>query len=124
MNFFVTAAAPAGGAATQDIVLATGGALILTMLVVVTGVLYRSGQVRWLHRLAGFSERQWGVPAWVALSGEVASASLIVALLGMYWDISLHIDNGRDPGPLGEGVDRELFGHIVRDHPHILLCFM
>ncbi len=98
----LTAAAsnPAGGAATGDIVLATGGALALTVLVVVTGVLYRGGQVRWLHKLADFSERQWGVPAWVALSGEIASVSLIVALLGMYWDISLHIDNGRDPGPL------------------------
>jgi len=26
--------------------------------------------------------------------------SLLVALFGMYWDISLHIDNGRDAGPL------------------------
>src|SRR3954453_19494383 len=96
----VAAAAPAGGAAPQDIVLATGGAMILTTLVVVTGVLYRSGKVGWLQKVAGFSERQWGLPAWVALSGEVASVSLIVALVGMYWDISLHIDNGRDPGPL------------------------
>jgi hypothetical protein len=100
MSFLAAAANPAGGAATQDIVLATGGALILTTLVVVTGVLYRGGHVRWLHKLADFSERQWGVPAWVALSGEIASVSLIVALLGMYWDISLHIDQGRDPGPL------------------------
>src|SRR4051794_30948730 len=100
MNFLTAAANPAGGAATQDIVLATGGAMILTTLVVVTGVLYRSGKVGWLQKLAGFSERQWGVPAWVALPGEVASVSLIVALLGMYWDISLHIDQGRDPGPL------------------------
>src|SRR5215212_10993073 len=100
MNFLTAAANPAGGAATQDIVLATGGALILTTLVVVTGVLYRSGKVAWLQRLASFSERQWGVPAWVALPGEIASVSLIVALLGMYWDISLHIDQGRDPGPL------------------------
>jgi hypothetical protein len=74
--------------------------MVLTTFVVVTGVLYRSGKVAWLHKLAGFSERQWGVPAWVALPGEIASVSLIVALLGMYWDISLHIDQGRDPGPL------------------------
>jgi hypothetical protein len=100
MNFLTAASNPAGGAATQDIVLATGGALVLTTLVVVIGVLYRSGQVRWLQKLAEFSERQWGVPAWVALPGEIASVSLIVALLGMYWDISLHIDQGRDPGPL------------------------
>ncbi|MEA2493597.1 MAG: hypothetical protein QOJ29_1508 [Thermoleophilaceae bacterium] len=100
MNLLIAAANPAGGAATQDIVLATGGAMILTTLVVVTGVLYRSGRVAWLQKLADFSERQWGLPAWVALPGEVASVSLIVALLGMYWDISLHIDQGRDPGPL------------------------
>src|SRR5919199_5844717 len=100
MNLLTAAANPAGGAATQDIVLATGGALILTTLVVVTGVLYRSGKVAWLHKIADMSERQWGVPAWVALAGEISSVSLIVALLGMYWDISLHIDNGRDPGPL------------------------
>src|SRR3954451_19070059 len=96
----IAASAPAGGAGIQDIVLATGGAMILPTLVVVTGVLYRGGRVRWLHKLADFSERQWGVPSWVALSGEIASVSLIVALLGMYWDISLHIDQGRDPGPL------------------------
>ncbi|HEV7363338.1 MAG TPA: hypothetical protein VGN71_03025, partial [Solirubrobacteraceae bacterium] len=27
-------------------------------------------------------------------------AALLTAVFGMYWDISLHIDNGRDPGPL------------------------
>ena len=62
MNFFLAAitgaSAPAGDAGTQDIVLATGGAMALTTLVVVTGVLYRSGKVRWLHNVAAFSERQ------------------------------------------------------------------
>ena len=37
---------------------------------------------------------------WVALPSAIATASLITALLGMYWDISLHIDQGRDAGPL------------------------
>ena len=100
MTSVLAAAKPAGGAATQDIVLATGGALVLTVVVVVVGVLYRSGKVRPLQRLAAFSERQWGLPAWVSLSGEISSISLLVALAGMYWDISLHIDDGRDPGPL------------------------
>src|SRR3954453_20536368 len=100
MNVLMAAANPAGGAATQDIVLVTGGAHDLTTLVVVTGGLYRGGHVGWLHKLANFSERQGGGPAWGALPGEIASVSLIVALLGMYWDISLHIDQGRDPGPL------------------------
>ena len=31
---------------------------------------------------------------------SLAAGSLLVALVGMYWDISLHIDDGRDAGPL------------------------
>src|SRR5205814_3175441 len=53
-----------------------------------------------LRRLAGISERVSGLPAWAALPAGLAGGSLLVALLGMYWDISLHIDQGRDPGPL------------------------
>ncbi|NED58080.1 hypothetical protein G3I24_45215, partial [Micromonospora aurantiaca] len=34
----------------------------------------------------------------------VAMASLLVALLGMYWDISLHISHGRDEGPLANAA--------------------
>ena len=30
----------------------------------------------------------------------IAAGSLLIAVLGMYWDISLHIDDGRDAGPL------------------------
>jgi hypothetical protein len=97
---FLAESNPAGGAATKDIVLATGGAMILTAIVVVVGVLHRSGRIKFLGRMATAAERQLGVPTWAALPGEVATLSLLVALLGMYWDISLHIDQGRDPGPL------------------------
>ena len=53
-----------------------------------------------LDRAAAWSERQWGIPGWSALPGAISLVALLVALIGMYWDISLHIDNGRDPGPL------------------------
>ena len=39
-------------------------------------------------------------PAGPPCRSRSSTPSLLVALLGMYWDISLHIDNGRDPGPL------------------------
>src|SRR5919199_687172 len=43
-------------------------------------------------------------PAGGAEIGQVVGASLVATLLsavfGLYWDVSLHIDNGRDPGPL------------------------
>jgi hypothetical protein len=95
-----TGADPAGGAAITDVLVATGGAVVMTALLFYVGFLHRSGRLRALERLSASAERRWGLPGWSALPGLVATASLLVALLGMYWDISLHIDNGRDAGPL------------------------
>ena len=46
------------------------------------------------------SERVTGMPGWASLPSVVGTGSLLVALLGMYWDIALHINVGRDEGPL------------------------
>ena len=51
-------------------------------------------------KLASFAERETGVAGWSSLPGALLGISLLTAVFGMYWDISLHIDNGRDPGPL------------------------
>jgi hypothetical protein len=91
---------PAGGAAVSDIIAVTGGAIAATLLLFWVGYMHRAGRAKPLERAGGWAERRFGLPGWSALPGVVATASLLVALLGMYWDISLHIDNGRDPGPL------------------------
>jgi hypothetical protein len=91
---------PAGGAAITDIVAATGGALVMTALLFWVGYMHRAGRAKPLERMAAWSEQRFGLPGWASLPGLLATLSLIVALLGMYWDISLHIDDGRDPGPL------------------------
>src|SRR5919198_6571604 len=91
---------PAGGAALDQVAIATGGGLALSALVAWIALGHRSGKVPYLGRAAAFSERVSGLPGWAALPSAIAVASLLVALLGMYWDISLHIDVGRDPGPL------------------------
>src|SRR3954451_21256 len=94
------ASEPAGGAAIGQVILATSIAAVATagLLWLVTTYRQRRGTV--LERVADFSERVSGLPSWAALPAGVAGVTLLVALLGMYWDISLHIDNGRDPGPL------------------------
>ena len=97
---FGAASEPAGGAATADIVIATLGATVLTTLLLALGIGHRSGRVKVLGRLAAWTERKTGLPGWAALPGAISSVALLVALLGMYWDISLHIDQGRDAGPL------------------------
>jgi hypothetical protein len=104
MHFSVPAiavqAAPAGGAALGDIIIATVGAAVLTLAVFALGWGHRTGRIGSLRRLADYASRVGGLPAWAALPSAVGTPSLLCALFGMYWDISLHIDNGRDPGPL------------------------
>src|SRR3954468_10802247 len=94
------ASEPAGGAAIGQVILATSIAAIATAGLLWLVTTYRSRRGTPLERIADFSERVSGLPSWAALPAGVAGGSLLIALLGMYWDISLHIDNGRDPGPL------------------------
>lgn len=91
---------PAGGAAIGEVLIASSAALVLTVALLVFGLGHRAGRVALLGNLANFSERRSGLPGWVALPSAIAGVSLLIAVIGMYWDISLHIDVGRDEGPL------------------------
>jgi hypothetical protein len=95
-----TAAKPAGGAATGEVVGATAGAMIATTILFALAIGHRSGRITILKRLSERASRLTGLPPWAALPTEILLVALITALFGMYWDISLHIDNGRDAGPL------------------------
>jgi hypothetical protein len=91
---------PAGGAAGGEVALATTGAAIATTVLLTLGLMHRSGRTNVLRIAAEKASRQTGLPPWAALPSQLVALALLVALFGMYWDISLHIDNGRDPGPL------------------------
>jgi hypothetical protein len=103
-TFLAQSSPPAGGGAIGQVIAATAGALIITgaMFYLVMG--HRSGRVKVLGRLGAYSERVSGLPSWAALPLGVLSGSLLVAVFGMYWDISIHIDQGRDPGPLANAA--------------------
>jgi len=109
---FAAGSEPAGGAPLGDIALATGGAGFLTLALLMVGSAHRSGRTKLLERAASWSERQWGLPGWSALPGAISLVALFVALLGMYWDISLHIDDGRDPGPLANPAHFLILGGL------------
>ena len=51
---------------------------------------------RQLAFVAGLLERRTGLPGRFIFPVAVGGVSLQMALLGMYWDIGMHIDNGRD----------------------------
>jgi hypothetical protein len=93
-------AAPAGGAAVGQVVGMTVAAAVATGALAWLGLGHRSGRVPVLGRVSGRLARFSGLPGWAALPLAVSGISLLAAVFGMYWDISLHIDDGRDPGPL------------------------
>ena len=91
---------PAGGAAIGEAIGATAGALVATALVAYLIAGHRSGRIKLLGNIGSWAERHTALPAWAAVPSMLLGISLLTAVLGMYWDISLHIDNGRDAGPL------------------------
>src|SRR4051794_30381384 len=91
---------PAGGAAIGQVIIATAGAVVATAVLLWIITAHRAGRIAWVGKLATFAEKQTGLPGWASLPSALIGGSLLIAVFGMYWDISIHIDEGRDPGPL------------------------
>jgi hypothetical protein len=97
--FSANGVTPARGAPLEDLVPATVVALIGIAALAWVAIAYLRGGARWLRALAAFASRVGGLPTWAGLPALVAAVSLICAVFGFYWDVSTHIDSGRDPGP-------------------------
>jgi hypothetical protein len=108
----LAAAPPAGGATLGQVAIASLAAMLLTTALLYIGFGYRAGRLAWLRRFGAYVERFSGYPAWVGIPVGVATSSLLIALFGMYWDISLHIDVGRDPGPLANPAHYFILGGL------------
>ncbi len=89
-----------GGAAIHEIIGLTAAAGVVTLVLLWIGYLHRNHKITWLTSLADWSGRRFKRPSWVALPIAMFIASIICALFGFIWDVSLHIGNGRDDGAL------------------------
>ena len=90
----------ARGAPTADLLPAVIVALLGALVVAVISGGHRRGRIAVLGRMGGFAERvSGGIPGWASLPLGVVTVSLVTAVFGFYWDVSWHIDRGRDPGP-------------------------
>jgi hypothetical protein len=75
---------------------------------------FRRGGAGPLGRAARATGRIVGVPGWAALPATIALVGGAMALAGAEWDIALHIDEGRDDGPLGTAAHYPiLFGLLI-----------
>ncbi|WP_102145647.1 hypothetical protein [Mycobacterium hubeiense] len=98
-----------GGAALDQVIGLTIATAVITVALVWIGYLHRTHRITWLATLADRFATQLPVipvggrgkrPPWVALPVAFFTATLICALFGFIWDVSLHIGKGRDAGPL------------------------
>src|SRR4051794_30550545 len=99
-----TGSPPAGGGEIGQVIGGTIGAMIVTAAMFYLVLGHRSGRVKVLKKLGLFSERVAGLPPWCALPLGILSSALLIAVFGMYWDISCHLDAGRDPGPFANAA--------------------
>ena len=116
---------PAGGAALGEVVLASALGLGLTAVLLGAVFLHRTGRTTVLTSIGEKIGRATGMPPWVAVPVALATSSLLTALLGMLWDISLHIGVGRDEGPLANPAHYLiLFGLFGVFAAGVLACAM
>ncbi|QYG94694.1 hypothetical protein HC251_21150 [Iamia sp. SCSIO 61187] len=86
----------AGGAPVGEVVGASAVALASIVAVVALGVAHRRRGV--LDPFVQVVEERTGRPAWSIVPVLITLVSLAVAVWGYYWDVSWHIDRGRDEG--------------------------
>jgi hypothetical protein len=96
----LAAANEGGGAALDQVIGMSVAAMVVTVGLLWIGYLHRMRRITWLKSLAERLGTKFKRPPWVALQVFLFTATIIAALFGFIWDVSLHIGKGRDPGPL------------------------
>jgi hypothetical protein len=96
----VAEAPPARGAGLDQVIGLSIAAMIIGAFMLYVGWAHRTHRISWLTTVAEKMGAKFNRPAWVALPVAVFTTSIICALFGFIWDVSWHIGNGRDPGPL------------------------
>ena len=116
-----------GGTAIHEVIGLSVAAVVVTAALLYIGYLHRTHKISWLTKLADWSGRRFKRAPWVALPIAMFIASIICALFGFIWDVSLHIGNGRDDGALANPAHYfiliGLFGIFVAGCTAIVLPF-
>jgi hypothetical protein len=96
----IAAEPPARGAGLNQVIGLSIAAVVISLAMLWVGYAHRTRRITWLSRIAERMGEKFERPPWVALTILVFTTSIICALFGFIWDVSWHIGNGRDPGPL------------------------
>ncbi|WP_197383458.1 hypothetical protein [Mycolicibacterium mengxianglii] len=96
----LAAASEAGGAALDQVLGLSVAAAVVTVVLLWIGYQHRARKITWLNNFAERIGTKFNRPPWVALQVFLFTGTIICALFGFIWDVSLHIGKGRDSGPL------------------------
>ncbi|AKC38576.1 Uncharacterised protein [Mycolicibacterium phlei] len=96
----IAAADEGGGAALDQVIGMSVAATIVSGGLLWIGYLHRQRRITWLQNLAEKIGNKFNRPPWVALQICLFVSTIVAALFGFIWDVSLHIGKGRDAGPL------------------------
>jgi hypothetical protein len=120
-------APPARGAGLNQVIGLSVAAVVIAVFMLWIGHAHRNHRISWLSKFADWLGVKFKRPSWVALPVLVYTTSIICALFGFIWDVSWHIGNGRDPGPLANPAHYfiiiGLFGVFVGGMIAIVLPF-
>ena len=118
---------PARGAGLNQVIGLSFAAMIISAVMLYVGWAHRTHRITWLNTVAERLGKKFNRPSWVALTILVFTTSIICALFGFIWDVSWHIGNGRDPGPLANPAHYfiiiGLFGIFVAGMIAVVLPF-
>ncbi|OBH97964.1 hypothetical protein [Mycobacterium sp. E2733] len=121
------AEAPARGAGLNQVIGLSVAAVVIAALMLWVGHAHRTHRIQWLTRIADKLGEKFHRPNWVALPVLIFTTFIICALFGFIWDVSWHIGNGRDPGPLANPAHYfiiiGLFGIFVAGMVSVVLPF-
>ncbi|WP_328856713.1 hypothetical protein OG579_15810 [Williamsia herbipolensis] len=89
-----------GGAALDQVFGMSVAAAVVSVALLWIGWRHRTRQITWLTSLGEWAGRRLNRPPWAALPVFLFVSTIICALFGFLWDVSLHVGKGRDAGPL------------------------
>ncbi|HET6736742.1 hypothetical protein [Mycobacterium sp.] len=127
MEFFAQASqgGEGGGAAIGEVIGMSVAGLIVGVALLWIGYLHRARKITWLNSFAEWAGRRFKRPPWVALPIALFITTIISALFGFIWDVSLHIGDGRDSGPLANPAHYFiLFGLFILFVAGCLACVL
>lgn len=96
----LAASSEGGGAALDQVLTVSAAAAVVSIGLLWVGYLHRNRRITWLASAGEWAGRRLNRPPWAALPIFLFVSTIICALFGFIWDVSLHIGKGRDEGPL------------------------